>query len=493
MSNTPNNDNNNKKRDDLINDFNSQQNMASSMPNLTSHQMNNTPNNDNNNKKRDDNDLINDFNSQQNMASSMPNLTSHQMNNTPNNDNNNKKRDDNDLINDFNSQQNMASSMPNLISHQMNNTLNNDNNNKKLHIWVRKGWKHGSKVNVYSHTATQWATGTVERQFQDDEGEWLEIKYSINNKVRFKQIQRYNNHIRPWQPIMPICIYIYDAITVPTINTSQLQLLDAYSNTSNGSRKSRKYESRRPSHAIPNEIHSPTTHENINYCDEDEIVTVYNENNNINIIFHPEKRDDLCAQQDINKCLSAQRLKYILDTNNNYSDKIDIMMKTLDNIFKQYDYTNTSLLDDFNHVKYYNHNNKEEEIDDFEFNKIFTYFTNFVLRLSTVSENYNINIIFQPEKRDDLCAQQDINKCLSAQRLKYILDTNNNYSDKIDIMMKTLDNIFKQYDYTNTSLLDDFNHVKYYNHNNKEEEIDDFEFNKIFTYFTNFVLRLSTV
>eukprot|EP01084_Bolivina_argentea_P273384 465664_1 len=115
----------------------------------------------------------------------------------------------------------------------MNNTPNDDNNNKKLHIWIRKGWKHGSKVNVYSHTAIQWVTGTVERKFQDDEGEWLEIKYSINNKVRFKQIQRYNDNIRPWQPIMPMCIYIYDAITVPTINTSQLQLLDAIPNEIN--------------------------------------------------------------------------------------------------------------------------------------------------------------------------------------------------------------------------------------------------------------------
>eukprot|EP01084_Bolivina_argentea_P273385 465668_1 len=63
------------------------------------------------------------------------------------------------------------------IQNKMNNTLNNDNNKKqKPHIWVRKRWRHGSKVNVYSRTAKQWATGTVERQFQDDEGEWQNYK-----------------------------------------------------------------------------------------------------------------------------------------------------------------------------------------------------------------------------------------------------------------------------------------------------------------------------
>eukprot|EP01084_Bolivina_argentea_P013731 25737_1 len=98
--------------------------------------------------------------------------------------------------------------------------------NKKLHIWIRNQWKPGSKVNIYSDTAQQWVTGTVERIFQDDVGEWLKIKYSMNNKVRFKQLQRFNHSIRPWQPIMSIYVYIYDAITVPTINTSQLQLLD---------------------------------------------------------------------------------------------------------------------------------------------------------------------------------------------------------------------------------------------------------------------------
>eukprot|EP01084_Bolivina_argentea_P051820 95296_1 len=55
---------------------------------------------------------------------------------------------------------------------------------------LRKSWKVGSKVEVYSNSAKKWYEGDVTRIFFDTEGEWLEIQYAVGKAMRLKQIPR---------------------------------------------------------------------------------------------------------------------------------------------------------------------------------------------------------------------------------------------------------------------------------------------------------------
>jgi len=59
---------------------------------------------------------------------------------------------------------------------------------------AKQKWKVKSKVEIYSSSRQKWFKGYVSRIFEDDEGEWLVIKYGANNE---KEIQRYSQGIRP--------------------------------------------------------------------------------------------------------------------------------------------------------------------------------------------------------------------------------------------------------------------------------------------------------
>jgi len=60
----------------------------------------------------------------------------------------------------------------------------------------RNSWKSGSKVEIYSEGQRKWQKGEITKIFNDNEGEWLVIKYA---GFRTKEIQRFSNYIRPIQ------------------------------------------------------------------------------------------------------------------------------------------------------------------------------------------------------------------------------------------------------------------------------------------------------
>eukprot|EP01083_Nonionella_stella_P157020 509156_1 len=66
----------------------------------------------------------------------------------------------------------------------------------------RKAWTKGSKCTIYSKSQKTWFKGEITNAFEDAEGEWLDVRYFVNGNPRSKQIQRYNEHIRP-QPESP--------------------------------------------------------------------------------------------------------------------------------------------------------------------------------------------------------------------------------------------------------------------------------------------------
>ena len=59
---------------------------------------------------------------------------------------------------------------------------------------TKEKWKVKSKVEIYSSSMQKWVKGHIVRIFEDEEGEWLVIKYGANNE---KEIQRYSQGIRP--------------------------------------------------------------------------------------------------------------------------------------------------------------------------------------------------------------------------------------------------------------------------------------------------------
>ncbi len=81
-----------------------------------------------------------------------------------------------------------------------------------------------------------------------------------------------------------------------------------------------------------------------------------------------------------------------------------------DDIFKECNYTNASLLDDFNHVKYYNHNCKEEEISDID------YFTDGIIRCD-IAKCKHIQNHYRDRKtmkHEYMYGGNDNNKCMIA-------------------------------------------------------------------------------
>ena len=56
--------------------------------------------------------------------------------------------------------------------------------------------KKGSKCKIYSNANKEWLNGTVIEIFDDSEGEWLRVKYAVNNTFRTVEIQRFSEEIK---------------------------------------------------------------------------------------------------------------------------------------------------------------------------------------------------------------------------------------------------------------------------------------------------------
>ena len=64
---------------------------------------------------------------------------------------------------------------------------------KQLQYLERETWTIGSKVRIYSNSASKWMNGTIKKIYNDAEGEWLRIAYP----GFIKEVQRYNEDIKP--------------------------------------------------------------------------------------------------------------------------------------------------------------------------------------------------------------------------------------------------------------------------------------------------------
>jgi len=76
----------------------------------------------------------------------------------------------------------------------------------------RKGWKQGTQVQIYSKENNKWFNGDIIKIFNDNDEEWLEIKYNTGRDNRTKQVGRYSKDIR--DPISTECRAIECAIMV---------------------------------------------------------------------------------------------------------------------------------------------------------------------------------------------------------------------------------------------------------------------------------------
>ena len=65
---------------------------------------------------------------------------------------------------------------------------------------LRKKWKEGSVLEIYSNSKQKWFIGEIIKIFVDaSDIEWLKVKYNDNE---FKEIQRENELIRPYHKVL---------------------------------------------------------------------------------------------------------------------------------------------------------------------------------------------------------------------------------------------------------------------------------------------------
>jgi len=61
---------------------------------------------------------------------------------------------------------------------------------------IRKSWKTGSSLQLYSRSLGKWFAGEIIKITKDDHGEWLEVVY---DKSRRKEVQRLDTSVKPTQ------------------------------------------------------------------------------------------------------------------------------------------------------------------------------------------------------------------------------------------------------------------------------------------------------
>jgi len=59
---------------------------------------------------------------------------------------------------------------------------------------MRKEWQKGSKVEIFSKSDNKWCKGEIISIVEDDEGEWLNVRYGANMS---KQVGRFSEIVRP--------------------------------------------------------------------------------------------------------------------------------------------------------------------------------------------------------------------------------------------------------------------------------------------------------
>eukprot|EP01084_Bolivina_argentea_P262237 443409_1 len=102
-----------------------------------------------------------------------------------------------------------------------------------------------------------------------------------------------------------------------------------------------------------------------------------------------------CKENKISNCTSATRIKCILCALNQ-SNKMNMEMESIiHNIFIKYDYTNTKLLDDFHHVKYY-HNVDD---DHAKFAEIFHFFTQGNDAFCDIQKCEHVNVYYRDRSK----------------------------------------------------------------------------------------------
>ena len=62
---------------------------------------------------------------------------------------------------------------------------------------IRRQWKKGSKLEVYSQSKKEWFKGKVERVYKDDLGEWLVVIYDDGEME--KDLERWHKDLRPYR------------------------------------------------------------------------------------------------------------------------------------------------------------------------------------------------------------------------------------------------------------------------------------------------------
>ena len=62
---------------------------------------------------------------------------------------------------------------------------------------TRLSWTAGSRVEVYSSRAKDFIPASIQKIFQDEQGEWLAVTYFINSETRhLKEVSRFSEEVR---------------------------------------------------------------------------------------------------------------------------------------------------------------------------------------------------------------------------------------------------------------------------------------------------------
>eukprot|EP00466_Bigelowiella_natans_P019069 jgi/Bigna1/67992/fgenesh1_pg.5_\ len=75
---------------------------------------------------------------------------------------------------------------------------------KNLGAAIRKSWKKGDKVEIYSVGSRRWFNGEINDIKWDDQGEWLIVHYSKAGRSMKKEVKRRSKYVRPVEVIVTV-------------------------------------------------------------------------------------------------------------------------------------------------------------------------------------------------------------------------------------------------------------------------------------------------